>query len=99
MTDLAHQIEAAVRAVPGVIALYAVDPAIVRSVRELAAGPVSLVDISGPVESPRISVSVGVAAVRGAPTTAATVGDAIRDALPAGLAAEIAVRVSRVSAD
>ena len=97
MSDLALTLDAVVRAVPGVISLFSVEPAVVTSVKELARAGGSLVSISGPADATVITVSVGVDASAAAPTTAATIADSIHAALPAGMLAEVVVRVSRVT--
>ena len=98
MTDLAILIESAVRAVPGVVSLYSADPALVRSVKELALRTESLVAITGSADAPTITISVGVDPSTAAPSTAATIAHAVHSTLPAGLDAEVIVRVSRVTA-
>lgn len=96
MTALAQQLEAVVRALPGVVALYSMHPAVVRSAREIVAGAEPLVTVSQQGDSLRVSVSVGVDAGSQAPVTAAGVAAAIRAALPAGTEADVIVRVGRV---
>ena len=96
MSELARTLDSVIRAVPGVVTLFSVEPALVSSVRELARANDSLVDISGTTDAPVITVSVGVDASAGAPTTAATIAAAIHAALPAGVSADVAVRISRV---
>ena len=96
MTALAQQLEAVVRAIPGVVALYSMQPAVVRSAREIVAAAEPLVSVSQQADSLRISVSVGVDAASQAPVTAAGVAAAIRAALPPGTEADVMVRVGRV---
>lgn len=96
MSELARQLDLVVRAVPGVVTLFSVEPAIVSSVKELARATDSLVTVAGTADAPVITVSVGVDASAGAPTTASTIAAAIHAALPAGVVAEVVVRVSRV---
>ena len=98
MTDLTVLIESAVRAVPGVVSLYSADPSLVRSVKELALRTESLIAITGAADAPIITISVGVDPAAAAPSTAATIAHAVHAALPAGLDAEVVVRVSRVTA-
>ena len=98
MIPLAQQLEEVVRGLPGVVALYSTQPAVVRSARELVAGVEPLVAISQQGETLRIAVSVGVDASAQAPATAAGVAASIRAALPAGTDADVVVRVGRVIA-
>jgi hypothetical protein len=100
MTDdlrsLAHALDALVRSVPGVTTLFAADPALVRSVRQVTSleEPLPLVTITSSNDVLAVVVSVGVTGDEQAPLTAAAVADAVRAALPVGAA--VSVRVSRV---
>ena len=98
MSVAAIDLDAVVRALPGVTGLYSTAPVVVRSVREIAVRSEPLVSISGPTDAPIISVSVGVDSSAGAPATAASIARAIHAALPPGVRAEVSVRVSRVIA-
>jgi hypothetical protein len=96
MTDLATTIEAAVRAVPGVVGMFSAEPA---GALKMLTGSGSLVAVSergATDDTPvRITVSVGVDGTLQAPTTAAEIAAVIRSLAPAG--ADISVRISRVS--
>ena len=92
----ATELETVVRSVPGVVTLYEPDAAASRIARQLLPGSPSLIDIGGSSEEPTITVSVGVDGSLQVPVTAARVAEAIRAALPAGVDADITVRISRV---
>lgn len=96
MSDLATTIEAAVRAVPGVVGVFSPEPA---GALRMLAGSSSLVAISergATDDTPvRIAVSVGVDRSLQAPTTAAEIAAVIRSLAPEG--ADISVRISRVA--
>ncbi|TBN58194.1 hypothetical protein EYE40_12780 [Glaciihabitans arcticus] len=91
MSDL----DALLLALPGVVSLYATEPAVARSARELVSGTRALVEVS----PERIVANVAVDASAQAPVTAAAIADAIRATLPYGATTEIVVRISRVSLD
>lgn len=111
-TDLAIRIEAAVRAVSGVSAVYSALPTVSRTVRELASGTaaVPLVAITQTADSLAVTVNVGVGVGDGdgtgqAPVTAAAVAAAVRRALETSEIgadllqlrdADVTVRVSRI---
>lgn len=97
MMDVSLVIETAVRSVPGVVTLYSPDAAVSRVAKELLPGTTSLVVVGGSDLAPTISVSVAVDGTVQAPATAALVAAAIRAALPPDSAAEISVRISRVT--
>ena len=99
MIDTARELENLVLALPGVVAVYAAEPAVTRSAKELLGGPSSRVAVTGGAGSnapERIVASVGVSATAQAPVTAAGVAAAIRAVLPAGAETEIVVRISSV---
>lgn len=93
-------LDSLVLALPGVVTLFATEPALARSALELVSGERSLIDVRGPVDAApdRITVSLGVDANHQAPVTAAAVAAAIRATLPPGAPTEIVVRISRVVA-
>lgn len=93
-------LDSLVLALPGVVNLFAAQPALARSALELVSGERSFVEVRGPVDAvpERITVSVGVDASHQAPVTAAAVAAAIRATLPPGAPTEIVVRISRVVA-
>ncbi|CAN5176247.1 hypothetical protein [Frigoribacterium sp. UYMn621] len=103
MTDeldsLAAQLDAVVRSVPTVAALYAAEPGLLRSVRELTAGadtPLAMVSVRRAQQGLAIVASVAASGRQQAPVTALAVSTAIRSALAPGVEAEILVRVSRI---
>ena len=98
LTLLAAQLDDIARSVPGVSALYSTRPAIVTSLRQVAAGPeaTSLVDVRSTDEGVSIVASIGVTSEIQGPRTAAAVSAALLDALPDGLHGAVHVRISRV---
>jgi len=104
MTDdldsLATRLDDIVRAVPSVTALYAAEPALLRSARELTVGRAGhpLVSVGRVEEGLSIVASVAASAHQQAPVTALAVSAAIRAALDPGIEAQILVRVSRIEA-
>jgi len=93
---IAALLDEVVRGVPGVATLFAADPALLRSARQLTAfaDTVPLVAVSESADVLTIAVNIGVDDDEQAPMTAASVAVAIRAALP-GREVEVAVRVSR----
>lgn len=99
LKSLAGRLDAVVRAVPAVAALFAADPALLRSARELTTRPdggLALVSVTHAAEGLSIVVSVAASGQQQAPVTALAVSTAIRAALDPGIQAEILVRVSRI---
>ncbi|MDH6180123.1 hypothetical protein M2152_000305 [Microbacteriaceae bacterium SG_E_30_P1] len=101
MTDLSALstgLDAVAREVPGVVALYSARPAIVTTVRQLAAGSESpsLVDVRESDGSLAIVASIAVDSRERAPEIAAAVSAALLDAVPDGTRATVHVRVSRI---
>ncbi|QNE47303.1 hypothetical protein F1C58_10620 [Glaciihabitans sp. INWT7] len=99
LTSLAAQLDAVVRSVPSVAALYAAEPSLLRSVRELTTGPdtpIALVSVRRVDEGLAIVASVAASGRQQAPVTALAVSTAIRSVLAPGVEAEILVRVSRI---
>jgi hypothetical protein len=103
MTDdlesLATRLDAVVRSVPAVAALYSAEPALLRSALELTVGPaeeLALVSVRRAEDGLSIVASVAASAEQQAPVTALAVSAAIRAALDPGVEAEILVRVSRI---
>jgi hypothetical protein len=95
---LALSLDDVVRAVPGVVSLFAADPVLLRSTRQLTAhqAALALVTVTRSGESAEVTVSVGVGGGIQAPDTAAAVAAAVREALP-WPDAIVHVRISRVS--
>lgn len=109
LATLGDRLDAVVRGVPGVVALYSATPAVLHAVTQLALGSntaASLVRVTTTDTGIEILASVGVDPESQAPATAAAVASAIRAALADGAAATSAdgaealvnVRVSRVVA-
>lgn len=98
-STLAAELDAIVRAVPGVSELYASSPAIVTTLRQIApgSGSATLVDVRKTTEGCAITANIGVLTSIQGPQTAAAVSSAILDAVPSGLAATVHVRISRIA--
>jgi uncharacterized phage protein gp47/JayE len=95
---LARELDDLVRAVPGVITLFAADPLLWRSAEQITAGDdaLPLVAVRRSNESAEVTVSVGVSNENQAPETAAAVAAVVRDFVP-WADAPVHVRVSRIS--
>ncbi|MDP9026674.1 MAG: hypothetical protein M3N46_03850 [Actinomycetota bacterium] len=98
---LAHRVDAAARAVEGVLRLYSATPIPARLARRIAhpdeEAPLAVVE-----RHPgrlAVTVSLGVSALRAAPTTAGLVADAVRAGLHDQGPVDVHVRVSRVTED
>jgi hypothetical protein len=98
LDEIALSLDAVVRSVPGVAALFSATPAIVHSARELTPGSAALTEVAADAEGIAIVASVGVTGTTQARVTAQAVSEAIRDAIRGGPAehAVIRVTVSRV---
>lgn len=103
LRELALAVDALVTATPGVVQVFAADPALVRSARALTSGsgpmPLSTVSSSETPEGQLLSivVSVGVVASQQASATALAVSIAVREAFVRTPPVEVHVRVSRVA--
>ena len=101
LSELGLQVDAIIRAVPGVVALFSADPILVRTARELTAGAedVALTRIVEDNDVLTITASVGVDGDEQAPAAARTIADAVRAGLPEAYRADAAIhiRVSRVA--
>jgi hypothetical protein len=95
---LARELDDLVRGLPGVITLFAADPVMLRSAKQITARDeaIPLIAVRTSNESAEITVSVGVSSTSQAPETAAAVAAAVRTLLP-WPDALVHVRVSRVS--
>ena len=97
--ELALRLDDAVRAVPGVVALFSADAALVRATRELTASVApAMVSIRETDDGLQVVVSVGMNTDRQVPETTRAVSDAIRDTVGGVPIAELVVRVSRITA-
>lgn len=98
LTELARQLDEAVRAVPGVVTLFSADAALVRATRELteSVSP-AMTSVRQTDDGLQIVASVGVDTERQVPATAKEVSDAIRGAVTGEPIAGLVVRVSRVT--
>ena len=101
LAELALEVDAVIRSIPGVVTLFSVDPALLRTARELTSGAqdLALSQVLAGDDGLSIVASVGVAGDTQAPATARTISDAIRGSLGADdrATASIHVRVSRVA--
>jgi hypothetical protein len=100
---IALRVDAAARAVEGVVRLYSATPIPARLARRITRpdedAPLSVVErvIEGPPERLAVTVSLGVSALRSASTTAELVADAVRAELHDAGPVDVHVRVSRVT--
>ncbi len=99
LQELARRLDNLVRGVPGVLTLFAADPVLLRSAKQVTARDetLPLIAVRASNESAEITVSVGVSNENQAPETAAMVAAVIRASLP-WPDAVVRVRVSRISA-
>ena len=95
---LARSLDDVVRQVPGVITLFAADPILLRSAKQITAGDdaIPLIAVRRSSSSAEVTVSVGVSSENQAPDTAAAVTAVVRESLP-WADAVVHVRVSRIS--
>ena len=98
LSSIAAQLDAVVRAVPGVTELYASTPAIVSSLLQIMPGAAAtaLVGVSQVGESIEITANIGVGSSVQGPQTAAAVSAAVLEALAPGTEATVHVRISRI---
>lgn len=98
VAELTATLDALVRTIPGVSALYSSAPAIVTTVRQIAAGgdSPSLVSVRSTDDGYDIVANIGVASEQQGPQTAAAVSSAILDAVAPALVSGVHVRISRI---
>ena len=98
VAELTGRLDALVRTVPGVSALYSSAPAIVSTVRQIAAGgdATRLVSVRSTDLGYEIVANIGVAAATQGPQIAAAVSSAILDAVAPAVVSGVHVRISRI---
>ena len=96
---IARELDAVVRSVEGVAAVFSSTPAVVNAVTQLALGPAAttLVAVRQVEDGLAIVASIGVHPDARAPAVAAAVAEAITERVGAAIPSTVTVRVSRVT--
>jgi hypothetical protein len=99
LLTLARRLDQIVADLPGVSIVFASDPAVIRTAKQLTAGSQTppLISVAASDSGVDIAASVGVTGTDLAPVTASIIAAAIRAELPEGLEATVSVRISRIS--